>query len=267
MTEEKTERFEVAGEKKTDEDFTKLLLNLDEFEAELSEKTKVKRDEETQLLDALRANVTEVEALMKAETVKREEGDEVLKRSFMEVVENMKTEVLSELHERSTDLSATFETVDERLTDLKDELQLFMKRIPEEITEKTSDLSEKLSQFQESFEKEKAAGMDRENTVEEKIMTLEELVLSGLEDEMNEREKQCAEIKNHIERSCKDRRQRVKDFQDRFEQQVESIREVIQKEQQTRERSDDEIVSLLTTYVKKIQKSLRAASSVQDSRT
>lgn len=234
-----------------------LVGKFDSFESEMLEGTRQRREKDEHVVVELKEDMAQLERVLETEMTQRVEMNKSLQQWCGEQVEVVRQELLDKVEGKMGVLQSNIDVLSDRVELLEAALQREKESIPADIERRGAELTERLTAFQQLFDTERVARLEREKEITLKIAAHENHVSEELDAERSVREKRYQALRAVLEESVTLRKSRTERFHVTLEQEVAKLKNSIQAESVLREKEDDEIVETLSRYTAKLQDSLR----------
>ncbi|CAK9094247.1 Probable magnesium transporter NIPA8 [Durusdinium trenchii] len=233
------------------------------FESEMLEGTRQRREKDEHVLEQLKGEMGQLEQTLEAEMKQRVEMNKSLQVWFAEQIEVVKEELLTKIKGHMEELQGNIDVLSDRVGELEAALEHEKEVIPADIERRGAELTARLTEFQQLFDKERLSRLEREKEITSRIAAHENEVAGELDEERNAREQKYQELKAVLEESITLRKSRTERFHVFLEKEIAVLKNQIQEESVLREKEDDEIVETLQKYTAKLQDSLRVINTTE----
>mmetsp|Transcript_10061 Transcript_10061/g.16475 ORF Transcript_10061/g.16475 Transcript_10061/m.16475 type:complete len:280 (-) Transcript_10061:786-1625(-) len=247
----------------TKQRLSQLVGSFEAFESEMLEGTRQRREKDEHVVVQLKNEMGELEIILQEEKKKRAEVNKSLQTWCAAEIDDVRETLLLKIQEHMEKLYLNIEALSTRVDSLESALEYEKVAIPADIERRGAELTQRLTEFQDLFEKERVSRLEREKEITSRLAAHENVVAEEIDTERNIREQKYQEIRVMLEESVTLRKARTERFHVFLDKEIAILKNSIQEESVLREREDDEIVGTLMTYTAKLQESLRVINTTE----
>jgi len=241
-----------------------LMSKFDNFELEMVEGTRNRREKDEHELEELKQEMARIEQVLQTEMRERVEMNKSLQIWCGKQVEAIHEDLMKKIAGNMETLQENIDALHMRIDGLEEALATQKKIIPADIERRGEELTKMLTEFQNQFEEEGLARLERERAINSRLSAQENKVTEEMDKERGVREKKYQQLRTVLEESVALRKSRVERFHVKIEAEIAKLKNSIQQESILREKEDDEIANTLSVYTAKLQDSLRVINAAQD---
>ena len=251
----------VAPERETSEVLGKMLADFGDFEGQLRNGTRQRREKDEHRVAELRATLKEVEAEVAEEARRRIEATKALQGWAETQVLGVRTRLEELLAAQHADALARVAALQERVARLERSFEADRARVLEEVDRRNRELVAALNAFHEAFEAERRDRVVREQRILDRLGAAEHEAIAVWDAERLQREQVYMAVKRRLEDAVEARTKADDRLQASVFAEMAALKNGIAAEAVARGAEDDSLAATLNAYVAKLQASLSLINS------
>jgi len=229
---------------------------LDDFSALLRTGTRQRREKDDHRVAELKSDIAVVERSMSVEVDKRVEMAKALQAWGEAQVEGIRHRLEASVAAGKIEMAKSVDALHVRVAALEAAFEADRERVMADVKRRNEELVVSLREFNATFEAERAARMDREARILDRVAKEEHESLRRFDDERQVREQVYLAAKKRLEDAIIARTKADEKFQAATWEEIAAVKNALVAEERARVAEDDEIAVSLNRYVQKLQASL-----------
>lgn len=229
---------------------------LEDFSQLLRTGNRQRREKEDHRVAELKSDIAAAERTIIVESEKRVEMGRALQSWAETQVVAIRTRLESLISAARQDMDAKFAALHTRIDSLEATFHEDRERVMADVRKRNEELVEALKEFNAAFEIERAARLEREQKIRDRIAKLEHESVYRFDEERQVREQVYIGAKRRLEDAVIARTKADEKFQTSVWEEVAAIKNALAAEESARIAEDNEIAETLNRYVQKLQASL-----------
>ena len=226
----------------------------------IRERTRQRRAREDAAVAELRVQVSRLEAALKAESQRRVAAVQQIHQQSVRAVTELETRIQQTVREEQ-------ERVQERLTQLEERCRLLEMRwqedvgaVQDSVDQHGTQLKTQLAALQQTVATERQQRKSREQRLRNQMQEMADKYQELWKQERQERLRSFGTLEETMHSVYSSQNANVATFEGRISKALEDLERAVDREQQERHASDEDIVEAFNRYSKNLQDSLAAAS-------
>jgi hypothetical protein len=237
---------------------------LDDFAALLKAGNRQRRELDEHRIAELKAQVFDLERGVGVESERRAEGARALQSWAESQVAGIRSRVDALLEGARADMAIKQDALHARIAALEAKFEADCARVMADVKKRNEDLVESLRAFAATFEAERAARMEREQRILDRLARQEHESARRADEERATREQAYMATRRALEESVAARVKADDKFQEALLGELAALKNAVAAEEGERAREDGDIAAVLHRYVAKLQASLAIMTSADE---
>jgi hypothetical protein len=239
----------------------KMLNDFGDFEGQLRNGTRQRREKDEHRVAELRSTIKEVESEVSEEAQRRIEATKALQAWAETQVLSVRTRLEELLISQHTDALQRVAVLTSRVAALEKTFEADQARVLDEVDRRNKELVAALQAFHESFEAERRDRILREQRILDRLGAAEHEAIAVWDAERLQREHVYMGVKKRLEEAVEARTKSDDRLQSSVFAELGAIKNGIAAEASARSQEDNSLAVTLNAYVAKLQASLALINS------
>jgi len=231
-----------------------LQSNLEVFEKNNQVDMRSRQDREEQELRVINETMARLETTLNREVQRRDDTNKAIQGMFEAHMATVQDKLEAGLVVKLDGLIVSVDALNKRVENMEKEFTEARECYTRDTEDKSTMVAKDLVSLRQKFQQEFAERKDRETLIIAKLRDLQERSEQKLNTDLKLLEEQTAELNESLQVSV---RQEESRFQEWVFQELAALRNGLTVESQTRQHSDDEIVSALNQYTSSVTEAMR----------
>lgn len=230
------------------------------FERQMAVETRARKDTDESALGAVKDNIARLEKTLNAEIKRRVEANKALQAMFESQMATVQDKLEAVFIERFDQLHTSVDSINNRMEVVEKDFTASREQYVRDIEDKSAMVAKDVASLHASFVSEKNDRKERETLIAAKLREHEKKAHEKFLSEAEICDQKYRILREELEESKSVRQSGDGKFQDYIIEEVAALKNGLVIESQTRESSDDDIVSALHNYTKALQEALRVVN-------
>ena len=234
--------------------------NTSNFAQVIRERTQQRRAREDAAVSELRVQVHRLEAALAAESKRRVSAVQQIHQQSVRAVAELETRIQQTVREEQERVHERLTLLEERCRQLEMRWQEDVGAVQESVDHHGTQLKTQLAALQQTVATERQQRKSREQRLRNQMQEMADKYQELWKQERQERLRSFGTLEETMHSVYSSQNANVATFEGRIARALEDLERAVEREQQERHTSDEDIVDALNRYSKNLQDSLAAAS-------
>lgn len=238
-----------------------IMASFDSFDADMRVGTRSRRDKEKQRILAMKATMTGLEAQLEGQVAERCAANARTREWMGQAIAAAQQTMAGQLDDHKARIDRRIDALRARLASMRASFEEDFRAIPLDIEDRGKELADRLTKSMDDFDTESASRLRREHAIILRLAAHESQVARQFDADRTEREHAHVDLVKQLDDHVASRDRRAMLLGAFLNDKIADFENATAEEAKTRLREDTELAAAMSTYVSKLQESLRVVNS------